>query len=206
MPPNGKKKAKKVVMKVRKKNQSSPAVAKSVRSNSKYNLLVTFNSNRTSAAETEIVQVMGKIGENPKIAATQSDGTYKLIVSDPRKVTERLLKICQADPEMFSSTYRYTPIDEWCKAEIKIMQSRIKKLVPEIEGNEKWKLSLNKRFWDKMKETELILKLTEVIDCGNTNLEKPDKIVQVEIIGKDAGISLLAPDEILTISKIKKTS
>ena len=165
MPKASKKKAKKVVMKVKgKRPAAKPLAATSVRSNSKYNLLVTFNSNHSESAETEIESVLAKIGEETRMAATLADGIYMLSVSDGRKVTERLRKLCEADPKMFDETYRYIPIDTWCKSEIRIMQSRIKKVVPEIEENDKWRLSLNKRFWDRMTDMELILKLTEVIE------------------------------------------
>lgn len=200
-------KDKRVVLKVSsKKQQPKSIVVKSVRNNSKYNLLVTFNPNRAKSAETELVDVLAKIGEEPKIAATMADGVYKLRVSNSRKVTERLQKLCQADPDLFVETCRYIPIDIWCKSLIKSMQSRIKKLVQDIGDRERWKLSLNKRFWNKLDDKKLILKLTDVIDRSNTDLEKPEKIVQVEIIGKDAGISLLTPKEILNISRTKASS
>ena len=49
----------------------------------------------------------------------------------------------------------------------------------------------------------MIMKLTEVIDKPKVDLSNPDKIVQVEIVGKQAGISLLAKDELLEVSKLK---
>jgi tRNA(Ser,Leu) C12 N-acetylase TAN1 len=44
------------------------------------------------------------------------------------------------------------------------------------------------------------MKLTDVVDRKKIDLKKPKKIIKVEIIGKDAGISLLTPDELLVVS------
>jgi len=39
-----------------------------------------------------------------------------------------------------------------------------------------------------------------VVDRKEIDLKKPEKIIKVEIVGKDAGISLLEPDEFLIVS------
>ncbi|MBI2663788.1 hypothetical protein HYX10_00410 [Candidatus Woesearchaeota archaeon] len=84
------------------------------------------------------------------------------------------------------------------------MQKKIKPLESGIGTSERWKMVLNKRHWDKMKGTKLIIKLTESISRAKVDLENPQKIVQVEIIGKEAGISLIEPGEALNVPKLKE--
>ena len=79
------------------------------------------------------------------------------------------------------------------------MQKAIKSLVPKIKKDEKWMMDIEKRYYDKMDYKELILKLTDVVDREKIDLKKPKKIIKVEIVGKDAGISLLEPDEMLLV-------
>ena len=54
----------------------------------------------------------------------------------------------------------------------------------------------------KLGGVKLIVKLTDVVDRKNVDLNKPKKIIKVEIIGKNAGISLLEPDELLIVPKL----
>ena len=84
------------------------------------------------------------------------------------------------------------------------MQKLIRQVSEDIETNEKWKMGLNKRHWDKLEGVQLIIKLTDVVDRKNVDLDNPDKIVQVEIIGKEAGIALLAPKDVLDVAREKE--
>ena len=167
-----------------------------------YNLLITCDTNEEESTK-EIANLLSMIGESPKIKKTLADGVYQAKVSDARKVNERLKKICEADPKIFSLTHRYTPIDAWCKSDIRTMQQEIKKLASKIEESQKWRISVNKRFWDRMSEKDLISKLAEVVTPNNISLENPNKIIQVEIIEKETGVSLLDPEDILNVSKVK---
>ncbi len=172
----------------------------------KFNMLVTFNPNHAGTAQKELSEVLNKIGERPRIAVSQIEGLFKVAVSDARKVVSRLKSLCQADPDRFIATHHYTPIDSWCGSEVNEMKKAIKSLVPSIGKSDRWKMTLNKRHWDKAQQTPLILNLTSVVDRDNVDLDNPQKIVQVEIIGKEAGISLLQSSEILDVVEIKEKS
>ena len=41
------------------------------------------------------------------------------------------------------------------------------------------------------------------VDREKVDLSSPEKIVQVEIIGKEAGVSLLAPGDVLDVAEVK---
>lgn len=187
---------------VKKKAKAAVKVAKAP--SGKFNMLVTFNPNHAGTAQKELSEVLHKIGEKPRIAASNIEGLFKVAVSDARKVVSRLKSLCQAEPERFVATHHYTPIDNWCSSEVNEMKKRIKALVSGIGKSDRWKMSLNKRHWDKAGYTDLILSLTSVIARDNVDLSNPQKIVQVEIIGKEAGISLLQAGEVLDVVEIKE--
>jgi len=172
----------------------------------KFNMLVSFNPSHAGMAETELNAVLSKIGEKPKILATSAEGLFKVAVSDARKVVGRLRNLCQADPNLFAATQHYTPIDSWCKSELTHMQKSVKSAASGISQSERWKMHLAKRHWKKLEGTDLIIKLTKVIDREHVDLKNPQKIVQVEIIERDAGISLLEPDDILDVEAVKEKS
>ena len=200
-------KPRKSVKKTAKKSaKKSKTVKKATKTSGKFNLLVTFDPNHSSTAENELGGILKKIGEKPKIAATEVEGLFKVAVSDARKVIGRLVDLCRADPNLFVVTHHYVPIDFWCKSELAVMQNKIKPLVSDIGERERWKMNISKRHWDKLGGTELIIKLTDVIDRENVDLNKPQKIIQIEIIGKEAGISLLGSEDLFDVAELKDKS
>jgi len=82
------------------------------------------------------------------------------------------------------------------------MQEAVRSVAEGIGENDMWKLDLTRRHYHQYQDHELILKLTEVVNTGEVDLEKPEKIIKVEIIGQHAGISLLEPDQLLILGKI----
>lgn len=203
---------KKAVKKAAKKPKRGSIIKRAVSSlikhkvSSKPNLLVTYDPNHKGTAEAEIKEVFKKIGmpfEFSGSDVSDVEGLFKLRTSDAKEAVRKLNELCTNSPELFTTTHRYIPIEAWCSSGVADMQGTIKRFIGEIGNDEKWKMSLNKRKWDKMHTTQLVLTLTEVIDKPNVDLVNPEKIIQVEIIGEEAGISILKPNETLDVSKIK---
>ncbi len=167
------------------------------------NLLVTYDPSHKGSASQELKDNFKAIGEKLSIEETGVEGLFRLTVSDPRKVVARLAAMCRKDHTAFAATHHYIPIDTWTRSDVAAMQSAISALCSKISDDESWKLNLAKRHWDKMGGVDLILKLTEVVDKPHVDLDSPQKIIQVEIIGDEAGISVLSPQEILDVPKIK---
>ncbi|MBI5347639.1 MAG: THUMP domain-containing protein, partial [Candidatus Aenigmarchaeota archaeon] len=92
-------------------------------------------------------------------------------------------------------THRWVPIEKWVKSDMNEMTKAIAEMGKKIGRDEKWKMDFNKRQYDAPKD--IIIKLTDPIDRPHVDLKNPDKIVHVEVIGKNAGISLLNKDEVL---------
>jgi len=195
--------SKKIAKSPKKTTTKTSKSSKPHKTTGKFNLIVSFNPSHSGTAESELATVLQKIGERPKIVQTGVEGLFKVAVSDARKVVSRLRNLCQADPNLFAATHHYTPVDAWCKSDVSQMQKLIKSASSGISQQEKWKLGLNKRHWKKMEGGELIVKLTKVIDRENVDLDDPQKIVQVEIIGNDTGVSLLEPEDILDVVEVK---
>lgn len=193
------------------KPSKARAVSKSVKISvskpvvGKANLIVTYDPNHAGLAEQELKSVFKKIGKDFGLIKSDVEGLFRLKVSDPKKTVSELAKLCRSEPSFFNVTYHYTPIDYWCKTSIGEMQRVIKEcLAPGIKQNESWKMGLNKRHYEEYPSTELVIKLTGVIDRQNVDLSHPEKIVQVEVIGNETGLALLKPEEMLNVPKLKK--
>lgn len=167
------------------------------------NLLVSFDPVHEESAKAEILGLLKEAKQEGKIISA-SQGLAEVSVKDARKAIKSLLEIAKKNIDKFKYTFNWWPVDKWCKAEIKEMQNVIKKIQEGIKKDEKWKMDLVKRKTVKEYGKDLIIKLTDVIDKPKVDLNSPQKIVKVEIDGERAAISLLTPDEILSVPKLKK--
>ncbi|MBI2581408.1 hypothetical protein HYV85_06440 [Candidatus Woesearchaeota archaeon] len=167
------------------------------------NMIVTFDPNHRGTAELELREVLKQVGEKPQIGQTEVEGLFKVAVSNARAAATKIRDLCRSNPNLFSVTHHYTPIDQWCQSEVGAMQKAIRSASGGIGSNEKWKMGLNKRHWDKLEGVKLIIKLTDVVERKNVDLDNPGKIVQVEIIGNEAGVALLKPSDIVDVAKEK---
>lgn len=168
------------------------------------NMIVTFDPNNRGTAEIELMEVLRQAGEKPQIGQTEVEGLFKVAVSNARAAAAKIRNLCHSNPNLFSVTHHYTPIDSWCQSEVSAMQKLIRSASAGIGQNDKWKMGLNKRHWDKLEGAQLIIKLTEVVDRKKVDLGNPEKIVQVEIIGKEAGVALLTPKDVVDIAREKR--
>jgi tRNA acetyltransferase TAN1 len=57
------------------------------------------------------------------------------------------------------------------------------------------------RRYTALHKIDIIKELAELIDQV-VSLENPDKIVRIEILGNQAGISVLKPEEIFSVMKV----
>jgi len=166
------------------------------------NLLVSYDPSHSGSAKDTVVSVFKDTNHNIKQLKKEIDGLFSASVKDVRKAVNDLTKLCNKRPEKFKKTFHYIPIDKWCKATIKDMQKAVKGIAKDIKDKEKWKMELGKRN-RKEHSIDLILKLTEVVEKPKVDLNNPDKIIRIEIIGNKAGISLLKKGELLSVPKIE---
>lgn len=169
------------------------------------NLLVTFDPTHIESAKKEIEALLKEIKEKAEILSAD-EGFAEVLVKDARKAVQELEKVAKKDINKFANTMNWVPIDAWVKNTVADIQKSIKPYEKSIGEKEAWKMELKTRkLKEKPDELKLILKLTEVIDRKNVDLEKPEKIVKVEIIGNKAGLALLKKNELLNLSKLRQS-
>jgi len=161
------------------------------------NLLVTHDPSHAGSAKDEVEKALKAIKQKAKFLKSDTEGVFKLRVANARKIVKSLSKL-KSKKGMFEHTAYWVPIDKWVAANIKALQKEIKKLQKGIKKNEKWKMDLHKRHFD-MGSTEMIMNLTEVVDKPKVDLDNPQKILEVQVMGKKAGLALLNKDEILSV-------
>ncbi len=166
------------------------------------NLIVTYDPAHAGAAKEEVDALLKAAKTKAKFLKSDIDGVFMLRVSNPKALCKKL-NGQKALLKKMQAVFHWIPIDKWVKSDVKSMSSAAASFGKKIGQKERWKMDLNKRLWDKMHTTDLIIKLTDGIDKPNVDLEKPEKIVQVEIIKDKAGLALLKPEEKVNIPALK---
>jgi tRNA(Ser,Leu) C12 N-acetylase TAN1 len=187
-----------------KKASTKKSASKPKKSGKLANLIVTFDPNHLESAKKEIMHLLEEVKQKAQLL-TADEGLAHIAVKDARKAVEDLEAISKKSLDKFEHTMKWIPIDVWCKNSVKEMQNNIKKMVKGIKPEEKWKMELKTRkLKDKPDEIKLIMGLTEVVDRKKVDLDDPEKIIKVEIIGNKAGLALLNKNHLLNIAKMKK--
>ncbi|MFA5312298.1 MAG: THUMP domain-containing protein [Methanomassiliicoccales archaeon] len=169
------------------------------------NMLVTFRPNEKGHAENEMRARLKDVNaQTESVEETNVEGVFEvLILGDPKKVVKDLRLLCIDAPELFLHTHHWVPIERWVGPYIDEMVKVAKEYEKGIEEGERWMLHLHKRHIGKH-SADLIEKLTAPINRGKVDLERPERVVVVEILGDRAGMSLVRIDELLDVGKVRE--
>ena len=168
-----------------------------------FNLLVTTTRGNEDNACSEIWYLLKEIGDEK--AEVDRTGVSGLIAAkttlDPFEVIVKLREILKERPYEFRYSLRIIPIEKVVKTRLEEIEKAAEEFAPKIGENETFRITVEKRF------TEISTK--DVIEAAaskierKVNLEKPDKIMLIEIIGGLTGISVIKPNDIISVSKEK---
>lgn len=166
-----------------------------------YNLLVSYQRN-FGAAKQELLKLFEKFGD-PEVLIEKSIARGIIGVRtklNNREVIAKIRELYHENPLSFNFTLKYIPSDNWCNVELNLMKEIVKKLSSEIKPGERWCIDLEKRRYTEMHSEDIIKELAALIK-EKVDLEKPDKIIRIDILGNKVAISLLKPKEIFSVTK-----
>ena len=168
-----------------------------------FNLLATTSRGNEDETCSELWYLLGQIGDSaPTVDKT---GVTGLIVAktafNPFEAIENFRKILRERPYEFRYTLRILPIEKVVRTDLGEIQRVATELSSKIGENETFRVTVEKRFT----ETPTL----EIIEAAAANIErkvdldKPDKILLIEVIGGLTGISVIKPDDIISVMKEK---
>jgi tRNA acetyltransferase TAN1 len=168
-----------------------------------FNLLVSCSWNAYRKAKKEISQVLRLLGdEKPFVKPTLAQGIIGVKTSlNPKQVIRELQRLFEEGQFVFEYTLKWVPVELWTFSDIESMKEAVVRLRDKIQPGERWRITLEKRRYTLHHKIDIIRELAELID-EKVDLEKPDKILRVDIIGKYAGISVLSPHDIFSTTKM----
>jgi len=168
----------------------------------RFNLIATTHRGLEHEASSELFELLNQIGdEYPDIIKT---GILGLLVAntnlEPLKVIEEVRRIVIEDPLRIRYILRIIPIDAVVETNTEKIVEAVSNFTKRIDKEESFRITVEKRRTN-LSSSEIIHSVAKIID-RHVNLEKPDWIVLIEIIGKFTGVSVLKPDQILNVIKI----
>lgn len=120
---------------------------------------------------------------------------------DSRLVVQGLWRLFNDDPAGFGFTLKWVPVDLWASSNIESMKSAVVQIRDKIGSGMRWRMTVEKRRYSLLHKIDIIKALAELID-EKVDLENPNKILRVDIIGNYAGLSVLSPDETFSTTKL----
>jgi len=168
-----------------------------------FNILATTSRGNETEACSELWYLLGQIGEQSPVV--DKTGVSGLIVAktvlDPMEVIRKLREILHEHPYEFRYLLRVMPIQKVVRTDLKEIQNAAGELSTKIEQNETFRITVEKRFTET--STRSIIEAAASVINRKVNLNNPDKILLIEVVGGLTGISVIKPEDILSVIKEK---
>lgn len=116
---------------------------------------------------------------------------------DAKKVIQKIKKILIKDPQFFQYILKIIPIDFVCETNINVIKQIVQQQYANfIYENDSFRIRLKRRSHESIDRNYLIDTVAKGIN-NKVNLENPNKIIRIEILGNSCGIAFLKPNDIL---------
>jgi len=120
---------------------------------------------------------------------------------DPCEVIEKFRAILQEHPYKFRYALRIIPIGKVVPTDLEEIKRAASELAANIEENETFRVTVEKRFTSLHSKDFIEAAVTGIE--RKVELENPDKILLIEVVGGLTGMSLIKPSDVLAVLKEK---
>jgi len=170
-----------------------------------FNLLVSTSRGNERNTCSEVWYLLGELGDKgARVDVTPAIGlVVAKTILDPVGVVHKLRTILKERPWEFRYTLKVTPVQRVVQTDIEEIKEVSADLAREITVGETFRVSVEKRHTN-VSGRDIIEAVASRID-RKVNLERPDRIILVEVLGKFSGVSVLRPDDILSTEREKRS-
>jgi tRNA acetyltransferase TAN1 len=169
-----------------------------------FNLLVSTSRGNERNTCSEMWYLLGEAGD--RAAVVERTQVIGLVVArtkiDPVTAIERLRSLLLERPWEFRYTLKVTPITGTVASDPQGIEEFAVKLADGLRKDEKYRITVEKRR-TSISGRALIEAIANRID-RKVDLDEPDKIVLVQILGEVTGVSVIPPDKILSVEREKR--
>jgi tRNA acetyltransferase TAN1 len=159
-----------------------------------FNLIVSTSRFREEEAQDEILDLLDRFGDQEAEAEiTEIKGLLLAETKlDPLAVVDRLKELVASEPWQVRYILRVLPIEVVVPTELDAIKSVVKELAGRI-GKDSFRITVEKRH-SPLESIDVIKAVAGEIE-SKVDLENPGWVVLVQILGGQAGISVIRPDQ-----------
>ncbi len=169
----------------------------------KFNLILSSSRNREGDAIDEFIKLIEEnLEESPIVEISDIQGIILAFTeTDPLEVIDLFKKMVTEEPWHFRYILRVIPVQIVCSTNLTEIIDGSCKLFKKVSDASSFKIVVEKRYCS-IRSREIVLAIASRI-TNKVDLDYPDWIILVEILGKKTGISVLRPEHLLSIVKQK---
>lgn len=165
-------------------------------------ILVSYECGHFGRARREIRALLRRIGDpEPHVARSSVDGVALVQTSlDGREVAQRCREMLDRS-FVFECALKWVPVDYWCETDLDALRKLLAEQVcPQILPDETWGMRVFRRGWEQHHTRDIVAYLAPAID-RRVNLEHPDKLVHVDVLGARTAVSVLRPGDVFSVPR-----
>ena len=170
------------------------------------NLIITCARNLESETKNEIKKILDELGDQePEILNVGMRGILMVdTIIEPSKIIDWVRNKIVEEPWLIRYCLRIIPIQSITETNIDKIKQNVIKLKDSIQKNDSYRITVEKRN-TSVSTNEIITEVAKIFP-NKVSLNKPDLIVQIEILGNKTGISILKDSELFSLDKSKRIS
>ena len=169
------------------------------------NLIVTSAKGLEARASAEFKEVALLSGiRKVTIERSAYDGILEVEVEDPKALMSFISEFVRSEPFKIRFVMRVIPVDRVVDTKIEDIVAAVKELALAIGPAESFRITIEARD-SPYADRQLIDAVAEAVE-RKVSLDSPDKVVLIQIFGEYAGVSVLAPNDILSVAKLKRAA
>ncbi|MDR2708035.1 MAG: THUMP domain-containing protein [Nitrososphaerota archaeon] len=169
-----------------------------------FNLIVSTARGNERAMINEILFLLREQLKDQEAAAVKTAVRGVIVARtslDPYVAVDKFHDILKERPYEFRFALRIIPIERVVLTDIETIKQAACELASRIEENETYRITIEKRF-TTLHTTDIISAIATEIQ-HKADMKNPNKIILIEIMGAVTGISLIKPNDIISVMKEK---
>ncbi len=172
---------------------------------SEFNLLVSTSRGNERNACSEIWYLLRELGDSgPETDRTLAIG---LVVAktkmNPIQIVQELGRKLVESPWKFRYILKVSPIEKVVSSSLAEIEKCVLTMVDKIGKEESFRVTVRKRH-TTLSTKEIVETVARKID-RRVDLENPDKVVLIEILGELTGVSVIGPSDVLSVERAKRS-
>jgi tRNA acetyltransferase TAN1 len=164
-------------------------------------LLVSYECGHFGRARREIYEALRRCGdERASIERTSVNGIALVRTTlDGRDVVRHCRELFHAH-FIFRFAIKWVPVDYWCETDLealrKLLEGEVRARIPPEAS---WGMKVEKRRWQQHHTNDIVQYLARAID-RKVDLDHPDNLVRIDVLGDRTAISVLRPGDVFSVT------